>query len=515
MDAAADHQSPPSSPELSEFVSKLNELSTPEEKIAAGLSFMRQALSQEGSPRFRDFWEGRRLVLPIFKEAAGSAIRSELWNACVELTVEARRLKEILEEQSAFSMEQIDLAIQALETDLSRLSDLVEQGASLSLESSVILQEKEDIYNQVQKELNLLNALASRINSLRKEAIQTDMRIRFRAKFLKRLSEAGDKVFPRRKELIDEVSRQFEADVNEFAETHFKEGQVVGAPYFALREEIKTLQSIAKLLTLSSGAFNRTRLRLSECWDVIRGVEKEYKKEVAEKRAASSEKRGEIEKKIGELGLKAGELTLRQVDDALFSLSKEMREIDLSRDDVRFLKEEMGKVRAPLAALDEERRRAAEEAEKDRVRQKRERADAVRNRIEAFKTSDHRAEDLAEIEKDLDALELPKLEKQQIERKLRPLRDLVEEKRERELLNLSDDQKQSLDTLRTLLKQKKEKRSEIKEQIDQHRKLLGGSSLDFEKALSYRELVDSEKERLQKVEESIDEIEQKISEIEG
>src|SRR5207249_2961410 len=47
-----------------EFTQKLSSLPTPEEKIAFGLTFMRGSISQEGSPRFREFWESRRLILP-------------------------------------------------------------------------------------------------------------------------------------------------------------------------------------------------------------------------------------------------------------------------------------------------------------------------------------------------------------------------------------------------------------------------------------------------------------------
>src|SRR3990167_8210893 len=103
------------SPALQEFAEKLASLPTPEEQIAHGLQFMRGAISQEGSPRFREFWEARRQILSRFKENLNPAIRSTLWNEYVELTVEARRLKEILEEHSAFAMEQIDLAVQSIE----------------------------------------------------------------------------------------------------------------------------------------------------------------------------------------------------------------------------------------------------------------------------------------------------------------------------------------------------------------------------------------------------------------
>src|SRR3989344_8498985 len=163
------------SPLFKEFTEKLSSLPTPEEKIACGLTFMQSSISQEGSPRFREFWEARRIVLPFFKENLNPAIRSKLWNEYVELTVEARRLKEILEEQSAFAVEQIDLAITALEGDVQNFNDLLATVPDIVFsEQTPTILAKFEQYNRIQRELNLFNTLASRLNGLRKEVIKTD-----------------------------------------------------------------------------------------------------------------------------------------------------------------------------------------------------------------------------------------------------------------------------------------------------------------------------------------------------
>lgn len=65
------------------------------------------------------------------------------------------------------------------------------------------------------------------------------------------------------------------------------------------------------------------------------------------------------------------------------------------------------------------------------------------------------------------------------------------------------------------MQQRKERRQEIKQQLEIYRKALGGSNLDFEKAMHYQELVQQEKERLDKANAAIEEIEQKIAELEG
>ena len=47
-------------------------------------------------------------------------------------------------------------------------------------------------------------------------------------------------------------------------------------------------------------------------------------------------------------------------------------------------------------------------------------------------------------------------------------------------------------------------------QIEDYRKALGGSNLNFEKAMLYREMMEEEKERLKGAEKDIGEVEQKI-----
>jgi hypothetical protein len=524
-----DSQLPPSeakmeareeSPLFKEFSQKLATFATPEEKIAHGLQFMRGSISQEGSPRFREFWEARRVILPFFKENLGSAIRSKLWGEYVELTVEARRLKDILEEQSAFAMEQIDLAIKALENDVTNFEALLASTAELSFaNASQTIYQKATVYNRIQRELNLLNTLASRLNSMRKEIIKTDMRIRFKTKFFKRLSDLGDHIFPKRKELIEAVSAEFEKDVDQFIANHFKGDQIVGAPYYALREEIKGLQSTAKLFTLNSGVFTRTRLKLSECWDKVKVLEKEHKKEVLEKKQVSSEQKQAVQTKIDELKEKAAAMALRDLNVEIDAILEEMRKVSLHRDDVRFLKDELHKLKAPHLAEQEQKAKELELAEKEKLRLKREMVTQLKEQITQLSKQGEKMEletlvaAFAETESQLAALEISKIERQQIERTLRPLKDLIADKKEHSLLNLSEDDKKTLENLRLVLQQKKQRRQEIKDQLETYRKALGGSNLDFEKAMQIRELVEQEKERLDKANASIEEIEQKISEL--
>ena len=84
-----------------------------DEKLLLAVNFMEASLSQGGTPHFRHFWEARRLCLPLFKENISSSLRSQLWSKYSELSKEARRLKDLLDEQSAFAVEQIEKAVVA------------------------------------------------------------------------------------------------------------------------------------------------------------------------------------------------------------------------------------------------------------------------------------------------------------------------------------------------------------------------------------------------------------------
>lgn len=158
-----------------------------------------------------------------------------------------------------------------------------------------------------------------------------------------------------------------------------------------------------------------------------------------------------------------------------------------------------------------------EEVEKEKLRQKRERVMALKEKIAQMSKGNFELDVLLEgyqsITAELDALEISKIEKQQIERQLRSIKDAIAEKKEQSLFNLSDDDKQMLTNLRTVLSQKKERRQEIKDQLEAYRKTLGGSGLDFEKAMQMQELVEQEKERLEKANLGIQEIERKIAEM--
>lgn len=505
------------------FLAELAGLDSPEAKLQHAINFMEATISQATTPHFKSFWDARTLCLDFFKQNINPILRATLWAKYIELSKEARRVKEILEEQSAFASEQIDLAIQALENDIARNGEVIDTTTAAPLAiTCVALQKKLPYYVQIQGELDLLNTQAARINGLRKELIKTEMRIRQKNRFFQRLSAAGDKVFPRRKDLIKELSNTFIEDVEAFIRQNFN-GEEGGEALFELREEIKSLQGAAKLLTLNTHSFTHTRLRLSECWDSIKEHEKERKKERAQQRTVFRQNFTEVQDKIRAFNetFQTGSLTIAEASKQLDAIALFMREVDLGRDEVKDLREELQNARKPI--LDKQK-----EDEQQRLRQEEERDRARKQRIQELHAEcaallarvNELDADTLTAERDALALKvtqasITKIEKQELERILKPLRDIISEKKEQALLSLSDDDRQMLGQLKQLLKEKKERRQEIRNQVEVLRKACGSSGLDFEQSMRNNAQLEEERESLERINAGIKEIEDKIDEVES
>lgn len=498
------------------FLKDLESIQDFESKLQKTLDFMESAISQSGSPQFKNFWDARLVALKLFKENVNPSVRSLLWNRYSDLSKEARRLKEILDEQSAFAAEQIEIAIKALEEEITALAE--GHFPPIALEQVRTMREKIPAYEIVQGELSMLNAQAARVNALRKELIKTDMRIRIKNKFFQRLSAAGDMIFPRRKELIKEISNQFIQDIEYFVSEDF-ENHKNQESVFVLREEIKSLQNLAKQLTLNTHSFTHTRQKLSECWDALRGIEKERKKERAQMKVVFKDNAEAVMSQITAFneGYAAGEFGIQEGLKKLDDISKEMRNVELGREEVVQLREEIQKARQLIQEKVREEEQARLSIEQEKERQKKEAFNLMKSELEQLIQSINSTslEQLLEqkelIQQKIASASFSRLEKQELERKFRPLKDGITEKKEREMLDLSDDDRQALDKMKGLLHERKERRKELKTQVDQLRKIVSTSGMDFTQSLSANAQLNEEKERLDKLNAGIKELETKIA----
>jgi hypothetical protein len=505
------------------FTQALEQLPDAESKLKLTIDFMEQALSQEnGVPQFKNFWDARDICLKQFKEGLSHQAREIFWARYSELSREARRLKDILDEQSAFAVEQIEIAITALEQEIISIESQLKELPALNLEiESVTIAPKWNHYSGLQNELNLLNTYAARVNAMRKELIKTDMRVRHKNRFFQRLSQAGDKIFPRRKELIAIVSETFVSDVDAFVSAHF--AQEMGEPAFQLRDEIKALQSIAKMLTLNTHAFTSTRLKLSQGWDKVKEVAKERKKVRAEIQAEVRQNLEVQKSQIDQITAQYNEGAISAEDAAkqLDQLNYELRRIKLGRDEVKYIKDLMRDARTPIQAKIDAAAREREQELRQQEQKRREKFEEFKGQVAHFMEStvtldaDAINQKAEELRQQLQNGNFTKNEKREVELMFKPLNDIVQEKREQAMMNLSDDDQKAFQQLREILAQRQQRRSEIKKQLETLRKEAGNSGLDFEQAMAFKEQITLEKERLDKAVQGIEEIEAKIEELES
>ncbi|NGX55446.1 MAG: hypothetical protein KR126chlam2_01081 [Chlamydiae bacterium] len=526
---STDQQDPPKPDKksLEECVKAFETLASAEEKIREAIDFMRGSIAHSSAPDFRSFWEIRKRCLPVFKDVETSPSRTQLWGEYIELTKEGRQLKSLLDEESAFAVEQIDIAIAALEEELGKYTDQSEEILSKTPEVFFVkepqsVEGRSSLYQQRQRRLNFLNTYASRINALRKELIKTEMRLRQKNKLFQRLSKLGDLVFPTRRELIKEISDYFADDVKGFIQDNFSEStfceEKVRRGVFYFREEIKSLQGMAKVLTLNTHSFSLTREQLSSCWDKLKGMEKELKKESSEHKQLSTENRVAVLAAIEEVsgGLQEGKLSGEEGLKNLDEILRKMREIQLIRGDVHFLKDAIKKVRDPLHEKQErehlERKKAFEKKKNQQIEALSEKIVALKERVPSVDVETLNSE-LDSCQNELKLLAASREVLEGLKNELKNIRDKIIEKEEEAILNLSDGDRATLESLHSVLDQRKQRRHEVKVQIEECRKIIGGSSLDFEKAMQMNERMACEKERLEKIDEGISEIEQKIKEL--
>ena len=101
-----------------EVVQEITALTLAEDKVIAAITFMRDAISSEGKPRFRDFWRMKKNCFELFGAIENPIKKTFFWKEYSELLGEAHRLQEIFREEIEFHSEQIGLAIAGLESEI-------------------------------------------------------------------------------------------------------------------------------------------------------------------------------------------------------------------------------------------------------------------------------------------------------------------------------------------------------------------------------------------------------------
>lgn len=505
------------------FQEKLAGCPDAEAKLGVAIAFLRETLEQKKTASFKDFWDARTLCLPLFKEKINPIVRAKCWEDFQTLLTEARRLKDMLDEESAFAAKQIELAIGSMEIELAAYSEGTLQFADIVFQAPCkTFTQQYAIYNKLQGELDFLNAYAMRVGALRKELIRTEMRIRFKNKFFARLSKLGDVVFGRRRELINAVSAQFCADCTSFVEENFPTSRPIKGPFFELCDEIKGLQAGAKVLTLNNQAFSMARNQLSVAWDQVRHVERERRKERSQERAERTQHLEALLAKVETLSAQIADATLGAGDalSALKALQLEARNVRLDREHVQIFKAKCQTVAEPLQALAKEEEYRIEEAARLEAQRRHDEIQAkiadFASRIEAASSldGDEAEKAVQSLRAEFKAASLPREARFDLDRGLKNLAEKIAERKEASLLNLPQDKQESLKALKQVLVQRQARRQEAKERLAAAKKAQAQSGLDFERSLAVQEEVDQAKEAVTSLEAAVYEIQMQIQRVE-
>jgi hypothetical protein len=251
-------------------------------------------------------------------------------------------------------------------------------------------------------------------------------------------------------------------------------------------------------------------------------MDKERKKARAEQKELFKNNVDLIQGKLNELTqeIELGSITNESALITSKELADEIQRTPLGRDFHLQLRNQLADIQKPLQerlhAEEIQRRQQVE----DRIKQKKSKALELRTEIEALMSnldsfdSDKIIAKRDEMQQKIASLPATKLEKQELENLLKPIKEAIVDKREKALMMLSSDDRQAVLELKELLKQRKDQRQEIRAHLESLRRSRGSSSLDFEQALNVNTQEAADKERLEKVSQMIAQIENKLAEIE-
>lgn len=296
---------------------KLDGFSSVDQKLTHALTFMRTALAEGDRPRFRDFWQMKKVCLELFKQEISRIKRVACWDEYTSLLSEAHALQKVHEEYLSFQEEQLLLAIKGLEEEWKRGPQKISEKKQAQLLSI----DRDGNLAEMIGELDLIKKLREKAISLRKEILALEIRISRKNHLLKHLSEISDQIFPRWKYLLEETTKLFSEKVDVFYKKIVEQDKQL--PLFKkFKQKIQAFQATLSELTLRNEIYRQLRRKLGECWNMVVTQENQlqmaYKKEVEgrnHKRATEEEVRQKQKKlfeesieKLNELQAKAKQL---------------------------------------------------------------------------------------------------------------------------------------------------------------------------------------------------------------
>ncbi|MBN1915097.1 MAG: hypothetical protein JW769_04340 [Parachlamydiales bacterium] len=487
---------------------RLSKIVSNEEKIIFLLEQMKQGLAEQEKPNFGFFWELRALCVSCFKGPLSPASRIKLWKEFTTLSSEVRQLSDFLHEEAFFAIEQIDLALQALENSVENKAQSLAKMKEIVLPRVEYIS-KDAFYADIQKELSLYIHFAARIQELRREVVQQPFRAKHKNQFFKRLSKLGDHVFSQRKILMHEIGTSFQEDVGRFIENYFGEKKQ-HRPFYLLREDIKNLQAMTKSLSLETSLFSKIREDLSRCWDTVRTWDEERKRRLD---AKNRDLRNIFEEKIEKIKKKMDQNSSQEngIKDLRY-LQEELAKSSLWEKEKEGLEKKLSSLlpkEKPVATHPTEQVMEKVVSVEDPKEKQKDMEQQLRQLFE--KGESQNLQDLLEVYDSIQE-QGEGFEKKHIAPLILAIEDLLEAKKEEAELSQTTNM---VDAFSRVLQKRIERKNKIKHALEIYRKTLGGTSFDFEKGLQFQEYVTMCKSRLEKVNRGIDDLEKKLADLES
>lgn len=489
-----------------------------EAKVVLCLEKMQESLEQKQEPNFTQFWQAKKECVLLFKEKLPAQKRNQLWQRYLKLSNEGRVVRDFLDEEALFAIEQIELAIQ----DIERQYRLLEESkCAMQREFSPSPQALSKIYDsccQLQNLIHQAQLLTIRLQELRKEVSVMSIRMKIKGKFFDRLSFVCDQLFPKRNQMIAQLSEQFFQAVTEFVTQNFSKNN----PYhlkrscYHLQNEIREIQAIAKQFSLSTQVFMETRKELSRCWDLLKEVEKEKKEDFSQLKDQSDQNAQIIEKMIEELSSEASNLSEKEVIEKLRGIQKEMKNLPLLKKQMAVLEKKCELLRKPFDAVREkikeeqrEKKKQEQFVEEQNVKNFLDQLVVLQQTLNSQAVEESRFI-LNDLQEKLGQLSCAQARKKVLKERLKEVGGAFTLLEEKILLSDVSVSKEHQTKLSAVLEEKITQRDKVKSFLEDCRKERGKSGLNFAQALELNEKIEKGKAELQVLEQSILDFDHKI-----
>ncbi len=254
-----------------EIVQEIAGTKTPEERIVLSIAFMKESISCEGKPKFRDFWRMKKTCFELFAQETNPIKKSFFWKEYSDLLKEAHRLQEIFKEEIEFHAEQIKLAITGLDSEVNN----PQKSKAIALPQFDRFSELKEL----EQRARFFESLKEKVIALREEILLLEIRVHQKNELLDILKKIGDQVFPEYKKIISELTKAFGQKATQFFEML---PNALDKSLF--KRDIRQYQALLKEIHISHESYRQFREKFSTAWKSIEDWEKEENVERTELR---------------------------------------------------------------------------------------------------------------------------------------------------------------------------------------------------------------------------------------